>query len=80
MFMLQPIKFESKFWPLPVQVIWLSLQKAVPEDYQRFLVQKSQLMGQHSGTAFAALPDKRQHRILTSLWLSQQAVICSLQT
>ena len=45
----------SKFEPL--EVIWQSLQKAIPEDNKRFRGQKSmaKLFGQRSSTAWAGL-------------------------
>ena len=72
-------EFEIQFEPLPV--VWLSLPKAILEDNWKVLTAKStaELLGQHSGTAWAGWTGKHKHRVFPCLLQSLQAVTASLQ-
>ena len=76
-------KFESNLKFKLLLVIWQSQQS--PEGYSRrqskILTAKSmaELLGQHSGTAWAGWTGKHKHRVYQSSRQLQLAVPCSLE-
>ena len=81
-------KFESKFEPLivrwPVQVIWQSFPKAIPEDIRRFWLQNQWPrscgpLWQRSGTSWSDWTCKHEHRAFSSQRQSLLAATGSLE-